>query len=558
MEYILGIDTGGTYTDAVVICENNNQIVSKAKVFTTHDDLSEGIRSCIEQMNFCDIKKIKEIHLSTTIVVNKILEGEFQSIGILQVGKCTDGKLPGKYSYNISIPGSCSKGLTDRSLCNMDEIKKVFAGNVEAIIVSAAQSKYSRDSEGFVSKIVEEEMGIKCISASDMCDLDDRYDRLITAAFTTFLRPVVKNFIQSIKSVAIEFGITDRIFIVNALGKLISCDEAVTDPLKTVFSGLAASVNGGIALTKEKDFLLLDMGGTSSDVTRIIDSSFREFKGVAKIGGYRIKEKTMNIKSYGVGGDSYIRLTQCKDIEVGPQRAIPLCVAADLFPHLYNELLTYQKPKGYELLTSQEINCYIGVKGASLIGLDPMESLTARYLVNNPHNIFFIAEHFNKDADALHMDRLIKQNAVRLISLTPTDILHAEGRFTKWNTGISVVAVKRMAAALNMEPEDFLTLAEEEIINALSKVCMQGIAAFEDIEFDFDECQGASFLLDSFFKDKNKLIKTDFSMSKPIVAVGAPAGAWMDKVATRLKTRAIIPKHGEVANAFGAAIAEHD
>ena len=115
-----------------------------------------------------------------------------------------------------------------------------------------------------------------------------------------------------------------------------------------------------------------------------------------------------------------------------------------------------------------------------------------------------------------------------------------------------------MAAALNMEPEDFLTLAEEEIINALSKVCMQGIAAFEDIEFDFDECQGASFLLDSFFKDKNKLIKTDFSMSKPIVAVGAPAGAWMDKVATRLKTRAIIPKHGEVANAFGAAIAEHD
>ncbi len=65
MEYILGIDTGGTYTDAVVICENNNQIVSKAKVFTTHDDLSEGIRSCIEQMNFCDIKKIKEIHLST-------------------------------------------------------------------------------------------------------------------------------------------------------------------------------------------------------------------------------------------------------------------------------------------------------------------------------------------------------------------------------------------------------------------------------------------------------------------------------------------------------------
>ena len=156
------------------------------------------------------------------------------------------------------------------------------------------------------------------------------------------------------------------------------------------------------------------------------------------------------------------------------------------------------------------------------------------------------------------MDRLVKQNAVRLISLTPTDILHAEGIFTKWDSRISLAAVTRMAQATGTERTEFLETVNENIINALSKVCMQGIAAFEDVEFDFDECPGAAFILDCFFGNKNRLIKTEFSIDRPIVAVGAPAGAWIGKVAEKMKTKAVIPEHGEVANAYGAAIAAHN
>lgn len=558
MEYILGIDTGGTYTDGVIICEYDNSIAAKAKVFTTHDELSDGIRSCIAEMKFDDVKKIKEVHLSSTIAVNKILEGGAESIGLMQIGKCVEGQLPCKYRYTVSLPQNCNKGFAEISECDMTEIRKTFLGNVEAVVVSASPSKYSADTECHIAKKLEEKLGIKCVSASCICEQDDYYTKTVNAVFTVFLKPVVEKFINSIRTIVREYGISDRIFIVNALGKLISCDEAVDNPLETVFSGLAASVNGGIALTDERDFLLVDMGGTSSDVTRIIGRDFREFKGIAKIDGYAVKEKTMNIKSYGIGGDSYIRITQCRDIEVGPQRAIPLCVAADRYPYLRDEILNYRRNENYELLTSQEINCYIGVKGASLIGLNPMESLTARYLIDNPHNVFYIAEHFNTDADALHMDRLVRQKAVRLISLTPTDILHAEGKFAKWDSRISMNAVKRMSEALKLEAEEFLRIADESIVNALSKVCMQGIAAFEDVEFDFDECPGAEFILESSFEDRNRLIKTEFSINRPIVAVGAPAGAWIGKVAEKMKTKAIIPEHGEVANAFGAAIAVHN
>lgn len=558
MEYILGIDTGGTYTDGVVVCKHDNSIAAKTKVFTTHDELSAGIRSCIDEMQFDDLKSIKEVHLSSTIAVNKILEGGCENIGILQIDKCAEGRLPGKYSYIIRLPQNCTKGAADISQYDIYEIKKVFSGKVATVVVAAPPSRYCIDIEETVARTVEKELGINCISASSAGRQDSYYDKIVTAVFTTFLKPEVKTFINSVRKIIGEYGISDRIFIVNALGKLISCDEAIHNPLETVFSGLAASVNGGIALTGEKDFLLVDMGGTSSDVTRIINREFREFKGTAKIDGYAIKEKTMNIKSYGVGGDSYICITQCKDIKIGPQKAIPLCVAADKYNYLYDEILTYKKHENYELLTSQEINCYIGVKGASLIGLNPMESLTARYLIDNPHNVFYIAEHFNTDADALHMDRLVKQNAVRLISLTPTDILHAEGKFSKWDSRISVAAAERMSAMLKLKTEEFLKLVEDNIINALSKVCMQGIAAFEEVEFDFDECAGSAFMLEGFFEDKSSLIKTEFSIDKPIVAIGAPAGAWIGKVAEKMKTKAVIPKHGEVANAFGAAIALHN
>ncbi len=557
MKYILGIDTGGTYTDSVIICEHDGRIAAKAKAYTTHDELSDGIRSCIGKMKFEDVKNIKEVHLSSTIAVNKILEGGDETIGLLQINKCAEGNLPCKYRYVISLPPNCSKGLVEINECDMAEIRKMFFGNVNAVVVAAPPSKYSADTEMSAAGIIEEKLGIKCMGASCLCGDDSYYTKIINAVFTMCLKPVVERFIGSVRKILGEYGIEDNVFIVNALGKLITCSEAVNNPLETIFSGLAASVNGGIALTGEKDFLLVDMGGTSSDVTRIINRNFREIKGVSKINGYAVKEKTMNIKSYGVGGDSYIRITQCKDIQVGPRRAIPLCAASYRYPYLYDEIVSYRRPENYEILTSQEINCYIGIKGAPLIGLNSMEALTVRYLTDNPHNVIYIAEHFGTDVDALHMDRLVKQNAVRLISLTPTDILHAEGRFNRWDSRISLAAVTRIADAMSIEKKEFLKIVNENIINALSKVCMQGIASFEDVEFDFDECSGAEFILNSFFENKNRLLKTDFSIKKPIVAVGAPAGAWMDKVADKMKTKAIIPEHGEVANAYGAAIAAH-
>ena len=556
MKYILGIDTGGTYTDGVIISSKNNNILAKSKAFTTHDNLAEGIFNCINELDFENMSLIDEVHLSTTVAVNAVLESNFEKIGLLQIDRNVEGKVPAGYRYMMRLPFSYDKCLIDRNMQEFKDIRKVFMNNVNHIIVTTPTSKYSTDTELRIAHIIEKELGIKCTSASHICNDDNYYERTVTAILNVFLIPIVEEWISGIKKVMNKFGIRGEITMVNACGNLISCEEAINNPLKTVFSGLAASVRGGIALTQEKDFLLIDMGGTSSDITRIINNEQRRLNQYAKIDEFSIKEETINVKSYGIGGDSYIKARQDGEFVIGPEKAIPLCIASKKYPQLIEEIATYEAATNYEMLTAQSVDCYIGIKGAHINGLNPAEALTARYLIDNPHNIFYIAEHFGKDPDALHMDRLIKQKAVRLISLTPTDILHAEGSFVKWDNTISSIAVKKMSKEMKINSKEFIKKVKMQITNSLSKVCMQGIAAFEDVEFDFNECPGAAFLLERYFNDDNTLIRTEFNINNPIVAIGAPAGAWMQQVADKMGTKVIIPEHGEVANAFGAAIAE--
>ena len=103
MSLILGIDTGGTYTDAVLI-NNNKEIIGKAKSFTTYDDLTKGISSCIDMLGEVDRGDICEVHISTTLAVNSILERRFEKIGLLQINKTIDVNLPANYMMTIEDP----------------------------------------------------------------------------------------------------------------------------------------------------------------------------------------------------------------------------------------------------------------------------------------------------------------------------------------------------------------------------------------------------------------------------------------------------------------------
>ncbi len=94
MSLVLGIDTGGTYTDGVVIERTTKQIIAKAKALTTREDLSIGIVNCINQLDFNNFEEIGVVSLSTTLATNAIVEGRGCEVGLLMIGFSPTQKLP--------------------------------------------------------------------------------------------------------------------------------------------------------------------------------------------------------------------------------------------------------------------------------------------------------------------------------------------------------------------------------------------------------------------------------------------------------------------------------
>lgn len=557
MNFILGIDTGGTYTDAVLITKEERKIVDKAKAFTTHDDLIKGIDRCIDMLEHTDCSEITEVHISTTLALNSVLERKFDKIGLVQIDRAIETEPPANYAVVIKDPfygqrtHNCGETIPE-----ILDIQKKFANNVEYIIVTSPSKSRDNWREHVFASQIEKIMDVEAFCVSDYCEDDDYTDRTITAMLTLYLKPIIDGWIKSVENMMTEKGINARLKIMNAMGRLISCDEARRDPLSTLFSGLAASVAGGLNMVEAEDFLLIDMGGTSSDITRIIGRQFREVKEYSKIDKFTIRRKTMDVQTFGIGGDSYIKLSQSGSIVAGPGKAIPICVMSSRFPYLEEELKSCRRPENYEMLTVQDIDCFIGAGHYRREELTGFEERVVKYLTGNPHNVFVIAEHFNIDPDALHLDKLVRKGAVKLISLTPTDVLHAEEKYREWNVDGAKAAISHMAEQIGTTMDVCIAMIKESITETLVKACMQSIANFEKEQFDFDDSKGALFLLESFYRSSDSMLEMKFEINKPIVALGAPAGAWLGPVAERLNTEVMIPEHCEVANAFGVAIAE--
>lgn len=557
MGYILGIDTGGTYTDAVII-DDNKRVIAKAKSFTTHENLAKGIDKCLIKMSEPMLCKIKHVHLSTTLAVNSILERKFERVGLLQIGKEIDVDPPANYVLTIgnAIHAECKFAASEK-ISQIKQISKMFSGNVDYVTVTSANTGKAYSEEHMTADIIKTELGLDVFCASDYSHIEDYTDRTIKSMFTVYLVPMIDSLINNVKGVMEGRGIHAELKIVNAMGTLITCDEVRKNPLSTLFSGLAASVKGGLALTENRDFLLVDMGGTSTDITRIIDRRFREVRTKSKIREFLINENTMDVQTFGIGGDSHIKINLMGKITAGPQKAIPICVMSSIYPYLVNELQMCRKPDNYEMITAQEVDCFIGVKGHMGRNLTSDEKQIAEYLVDNPHNIFIIADKFKRDPDALHLDKLMRAGAVKLISITPTDILHSEGEYTAWDVKGANAAIRHMAKQLGVTKTLCIQQVKRVITEILTKACMQSIANFEKQCFSFDESSAASFLLERFHGNESSILSVDFGINKPVVALGAPSAAWLKEVTEKLNTELIIPENGEVANAFGAAVADN-
>lgn len=560
MNIILGIDTGGTYTDGVIIEANTRNILKKAKARTTPADLTIGIKECIDNLAYDQLSAISMVALSTTLATNAIVEGKGCEVGIILIGKEPKERLPVS-NYFVVGGGHNPAGTPYEPLDEEALIKALdkFKGKVSAIAISGFFSVMNPEHELRAKEIAQERLNLPVVCGHQLSSALGFPERTVTAALNARLLPIIADWIKSIQTVMNNKAIKAPIMIVKSDGSLMDIAAALEKPIETILTGPAASIVGACALSGKSDAIILDMGGTTTDIAMIRNYKPKLNDEGAIVGGWLTRVRAAEIYTYGLGGDSYIRATTEK-ITVGPERVLPLCFAAKEHPHLIGELKAPNLMLGM-YANYQKADCFMLIKNIdeeTKSQFRPEEQRILDIIADQPHCLYAIASLANVAPyilDYYLTRRLIESGIVCRISITPTDILHVLGEYTLWSREASELGVTLLASQMGISPEELVKKAEEQIVKDISIDLLQSLVGMQGEHFSIKDNMNNIFVKRMLEIGSNEFFECNISISTPVVGVGAPVKAWLPKAGDRLKMVIDIPDHADVANAFGAATA---
>jgi N-methylhydantoinase A len=323
---IIGLDVGGTHTDIVLVGENG--LERRIKVPTDTSALFQTVLTGIEKITAnIPSEKIKHAVLSTTLTTNAIVQNKLSPAGmIVSAGPGIDPEAfrTNKHYFTVS-------GTIDHS---GKEIKPIDKYEIEEI-ASRIKSEGIRH-VGVVGKFSarnpEHEIEIEKIIAPyfDKIFLGHRISghlnfprRIATTFLNASVYPIHKEFFEAVKSTLKQKGISIPIYILKADGGTMAFDASIDFPGQSVLSGPSASVMGSVAFAPEdKETIVMDIGGTTTDMALLINQVPLLSPLGIEIGKYKTLIRALNSYSIGIGGDSVVRIED-GSLKIGPDRIGP-------------------------------------------------------------------------------------------------------------------------------------------------------------------------------------------------------------------------------------------
>ncbi|MEL3957727.1 hydantoinase/oxoprolinase family protein [Caldifermentibacillus hisashii] len=333
--YRIGIDVGGTHTDAVLLDEHN-QVVAETKSSTTKD-VTTGIYAAMHKVITeakVDTKKIRYAMLGTTHCTNAIVERKgLNEIAVVRIGApATLAVKPltgvpedlrdvlGKYVYLVRG----GHEFDGREIVHLDEahlykIAEEIKGKVSSVAITSVFSPVSREHEerarDIFTEVLGSEIAISLSSEIGSVGLLERENAtILNASVVNVAKTTAQGFIQALKNEGIEANV----FFGQNDGTLMSIDYAVTYPIFTVACGPTNSLRGASYLADLKDAIVVDVGGTTSDVGILVNSFPRESSLAVEIGGARTNFRMPDLVSIGLGGGTIVRLKDNGEFTIGP------------------------------------------------------------------------------------------------------------------------------------------------------------------------------------------------------------------------------------------------
>jgi hypothetical protein len=280
------------------------------------------------------------------------------------------------------------------------------------------------------------------------------------------LIPVIGEFLQSVKEALSVRGIHAPVVIVRSDGTLMSESFTGVRPVETLLCGPAASVMGGMALADAPDCLIVDMGGTTTDMAVVRNGVPLKARDGVRIGKWKTYVKGVYIDTFGLGGDSEIRQTQHGVLHLDSARVVPLCMAAARWPSVVPRLSRLVSEKSRHTLPLHTF--FVLVKDAarqthSFDRYTPAERAFCSALADGPLIWTDAAAAIGVDPYNLDMKRLEREGVVIRSGLTPTDLMHVRGEFTRYDRDASQLGLQFVARSCDMAPEEMIAAVYNRI-----------------------------------------------------------------------------------------------
>ncbi len=566
---VLGIDTGGTYTDGVLLEYESRRVLASHKSLTTKRDFSIGIEEVIEGIHIDDPTAIRMVSVSTTLATNAIAEGKGKRVALLLVGYDPellsrfklDGRLatPNYYFFDgghdlygrekapLDLPGILARVVELR-------------GKVDAIAVSAYFSPLNPEHENRAYKAISSVCDLPVVLGHQLSTKLGSVERATTAALNASLLAVLQDFVIAVRRAMERRRIDAPLMVVRGDGTLMSDEFAARTPVETIHSGPAASAIGGRFLSRNDDALIVDVGGTTTDIALIVNGQVTVSEEGATVGDYKTSVKAANLLSIALGGDSHIGLGHDKQILLGPERVTPLAYLAWKYPQVHRQLKALAL-RTWAQATPDWLEYWFLLRdpSGSAEPRSTREQELLALLSNGPRAVPEIL----KDLKLLHVAQvgvpeLFRREIVGRAGLTSTDLMHIEGRYDVWDVEASALAWKVFCQFQFRDPDevrrDVWSQASEVILHAILTFLAQRPLQLGDRKRSLegaDRDMARWFFYNSVYRAHPHL-ETSMRLSKPMIGIGAPAGIFLPPVAEALHTELLLPEHHQVANAVGA------